>query len=57
MRWKPEVHIKVKVTAQYRVFTGGKAAGAWRWPLPLAPMLKKELSYTSTTPLGLPGLF
>ena len=28
----------------YRVFPGGKAAGAWRWPptLQLAPRLKKE---------------
>jgi len=36
----------------YRVFPGGKAAGAWRWPPTphLAPMLKKEQGYTSTPP-------
>jgi len=26
----------------YRVFPGGKAAGAWRWPPNLAPRLRKE---------------
>jgi len=32
---------------------GGKAAGAWNWPLPLAPKLKKEWSYTSIPLLAL----
>ena len=42
----------------YRVFPGGKAAGAWRdHPPQLAPRLKKEQSYHSTPPLGLRGLF
>jgi hypothetical protein len=43
----------------YRVSPVGKAAGAWRWPptLHLAPTLRKELSYTSTPPLGHRGLF
>jgi len=43
----------------YRVFLGGKAAGAWRWPPTpyLALRLKKEYSYKSTPPLGLHGLF
>jgi hypothetical protein len=45
---------------EYRVFPGGKAAGAWPWPHPphIAPRLKKEYSYlyTSTPPLGLRGL-
>jgi len=43
----------------YRVFPGGKAAGAWRWPPTphLALRLKKEYISTSTPPLGLRGLF
>jgi len=37
----------------------GKAAGAWRWPPTqnLAPRLKKEYRYTSTSRLGLRSLF
>jgi hypothetical protein len=44
---------------RYRVFPGGKAAGAWRWPPTpqLSPRLKKEDSYSSTPPLSLRGLF
>ena len=35
--------------SRYRVFPGGKAAEAWRWPPPrLASRLKKEYNYTST---------
>jgi len=38
-------------------FSGGKAAGVWRWqPLHLAPRLKKEYSYVSIRPLDLYGL-
>jgi hypothetical protein len=41
----------------YRVFSGGKAAGAWCYHPPhIAPRLKKEQSYTSVPPLGLRGL-
>jgi len=41
----------------YRVFSGVKAAGAWRWP-PTPPSAEvKGRVYTSTPPLGLRGLF
>jgi len=32
----------------YRIFPGGKAAGAWCYSPHLVPRLKKEQSYTST---------
>ena len=37
---------------EYRVFPGGKTAGAWSWPSThhLAPRLKEEYSYTSDLP-------
>jgi hypothetical protein len=43
----------------YRVFPGGKVAGAWRWlsTFQLSPRLKKEYSYISVLLLGLHSLF
>ena len=43
----------------YRVFPGGKAAGAWRLPPTpnLALRLKKEYSYAYAPPLELGALF
>ena len=43
----------------YRVFPGGKAAGAWCWPPKphLAPRLNEEYKHTYNPPLGLRGLF
>jgi hypothetical protein len=42
----------------YRIFPGGNAAGAWRWPpTPSnAQVKKRNTAYTSTPPLCLRGL-
>jgi hypothetical protein len=42
----------------YRVFPGGKAAGAWRWPpTPSNADVKERIELYLYSPLGLRGLF
>ena len=42
----------------YRVFPGGKATGAWRWPSTTSSAeVKEKYSYISTLPLDLRRLF
>jgi hypothetical protein len=58
IRWDPPWGPPNILYNGYRVFPGGKAAGAWiEHPPYLAPRSKKEWSKTSTPPLGFRGLF
>jgi hypothetical protein len=37
-------------------FLGGKAAGAWSWPLPSSAEVKNAWNYTSTPPIRFHGV-
>ena len=50
-------HTQLPVQWVAGIFPRGKAAGAWRWPLPPCSAEIEEQKYTAISPLGLHGVF